>query len=165
MTAAQPLPPLAPRTILAGSLALIACLAAGAAAATESGTRLPADTHPEMRTGYDDKNLFDNWDTDTNDVIEGRELAYGLHAAWDANNDGFVSQSEWEDGSRRWFGEQPTIPYQDWDDNGDGQLSRDEYMQHYSEVDWHQQLDADGDGVLDAKEVASALPEELESVE
>lgn len=67
-------------------------------------------------------------DENEDDTVTEEEIAVGIHGAWDTDDDGVVSETEFDAGVETrtryagWSGS-----FADWDDDGDGALTRAEF--------------------------------------
>lgn len=113
----------------------------------------------EFTEGFLEADIFERWDLDGDDLIGFSELAAGLYALWDANDDGKLSIEEWDDAVDLWFGEQAVnLSVDTWDPDGDGVISLAEFADGLQQSDLLARLDtANGDSLLGEEELATGL--------
>ncbi len=161
---------------LGASLALL--LACCGRSDREAYVRNPAETAP----GTDVGSPFAEWDVDHSDSLDRTEFdawwkavrartvwsvddAPGLtrdqfehrvFKKWDRNGDGLITESEWREGVDLIWG-RPQGTWSDWDRNGDAQLDFEEVKDGLEQRGLYEQVDTNGDGVIDDKELAAWL--------
>ncbi len=94
---------------------------------------------------------YSRWDADSNSMIDSNEFQTawgeaGYYARWDANRDNFIEESEWNAGRNSYmrdFNEDQLGAFSEWDADGDGRLTEDEFRDGTFRV-----YDADQDGNL-----------------
>lgn len=145
------------------TLAAVAALVGASAAAQEIGAwDVNADgllDEAEFTQGFLDAGVFDRWDLDGDELIGFSELSTGLYGLWDANEDGELAVSEWDNAVDLWFGERDVnLAVETWDENGDGIISQAEFAEGLQTTDLLARLDsAETDGALGEEEFASGL--------
>ena len=83
----------------------------------------------EFSTGFNDAGLFDEWDTDDDEMLSPVELESGVYNAWDPDNDGALHVAEWDTAVDAWFGEDDVnLSKTAWDSDGDGAISQIEFV-------------------------------------
>jgi len=75
---------------------------------------------------------------------------------WDRNGDGRVTHSEWQAGVDLLWG-RPQGEWPDWDRDGDARLDFREVKEGLERRGLYEQVDTNGDGVIDDKELAAWL--------
>lgn len=87
------------------------------------------------------------------------ELAIGLFDAWDTDDDGVLTQEEFNEGvaSSETFAGWRSY-FEAWDTDDDGQLGEHEFTAGFMEAGVFGRWDADDDGSLDEDECAAAGP-------
>ena len=90
------------------------------------------------------------WDRDKDNRFERNEfLAFGPnHWKWDFTSAGSLTPEKFENGWTQTGWKDSARAFREFDENGDGGVTSDEF---FTEDQWAK-LDANGDGVLDAKE-------------
>ena len=89
---------------------------------------------------------FDRWDRDGDAVLSATELGEGLFRLWDRDDDGSLSIAEWDTAVDLWFGETAVnLSVSEWDANGDGLISREEFVSAVAETELFARLEADDD--------------------
>ena len=92
---------------------------------------------PEFTQGLLDAGLFDEWDTDRDEVIGLSELSSGLYVTWDADDDGELSIDEWDDAVDLWFGEvDVNLSVENWDADENDVISESEFAEALEETDF-----------------------------
>ncbi len=94
---------------------------------------------------------YGRWDEDRNATLDEREFgtAWGeedYFRRWDANNDSYLDESEWNSTRSAQLGEYDGS-FQDWDTDGDNQLSEDEFR-----IGVYSYFDKDGDRMINEEE-------------
>lgn len=114
-----------------------AALFAGSATFAQSMQDWDTDTsgdlsRDEWTAGLTSSSAFSDWDADANNSLEAGEFASGLFQQFDADSDGTLTSSEWDDGFDNWYEEQAVdLDFSEWDSDGDGALSENEFKQQY----------------------------------
>jgi hypothetical protein len=102
----------------------------------------------------DERDRFD-WDIDGEDGLTRDEYVQGVYAAWDANRDGRIDESEWRQGSDRVWGEgRYEAGWTDWDKDGDSELDLNEVREGFETDGIYDRVDGDRDGLIDDEELA-----------
>lgn len=100
-----------------------------------------AEFHQALGDGW-----FDRWDRDGDAGLDATELGDGLFRLWDRDDDGSLSIDEWDRTADLWFGEAAVnLSVSEWDANGDGSISREEFVSAVAETDLFARLEADDD--------------------
>lgn len=81
----------------------------------------------EVAERVDDVGTFEEWDVDSDSELDRDDIAGNAFDLWDADDNGKVSEAEWEDGTEFWYpvDENPDA-FADWDGDGDSELDVDE---------------------------------------
>lgn len=98
-------------------------------------------------------NLFDDWDTDDDDILTERETQAGVWDMWDVNEDGVVSEGEWDD---PWF-EGTYAQFETWDIDDDEILTRTEFGRVWDGSGVWAAWDDDGDLLVSRDELESSI--------
>lgn len=115
-------------------------------------------------TGYEYGYGYNDWyeyDLDESDVVEREEFeekweGFGTFDTWDKDGDGYLSEKEWLEGSKDYYGEWDTEEmgyYSDWDTDGDNRLSTTEVA-----LNTYDTWDLDGDGEIQKEEFETLHP-------
>ena len=148
----------------------------------ETGENPDAGTELGSAVGLGDVTAFDDdWDTSRDGRLDEREfdavLASGTSdpgvnsyegldrdrfdrsafRIWDNDDDRSLTEAEWEHGRSSWNLSHDLGQWSDWDANGDGSLSPDEYNSELYEHNIYDTLDADGSGILEPTEYGPAV--------
>ena len=137
--------------------ALVVILAASAGPAMAQANSNAAGTvnadSQEMRSVSE--HAFNQWDVNSNQRLEGEEFAAGLHEAWGRNN-GQVDEAAYSNNWGNWFdSERP--PFEEMDEDGDGQLSQEELRTALNDVDLSGPWQGADDGYLTPEEFRRGL--------
>ena len=82
----------------------------------------------EFEPGLETTGWFGEWDENEDDLLAEEEFETGLFGVFDDNDDDALSVDEWDQGIDAWYGEETVnFTFSNWDDDGDGVLSRDEF--------------------------------------
>lgn len=140
------------RTTLAGT-AIAALIASPAAAQMLEGDY---QTEDQFINAYADTEHFEAWDQNDDAYLDHDEIATGLYTDWDTDNDGRLTQSEFDQGVSDWFDGDGVIDdeFAEWDADGDGYVGESEFSENWSEVEMTNWQD-DGDGRYTEEEFAS----------
>ena len=109
-------------------------------------------------TGKNKEYEFSDWDQDGNSLIDKKEFyrAYAgtkYHNQWDADQDKFVNEEEWESGVTNYWVAYDIGEYgafSSWDSDVHGKISEAEFQERIFEF-----YDKDGDGYLNKEEYQS----------
>lgn len=101
-----------------------------------------------------EQDFFGQWNTDGAPGLTVEEFGAGIFGVLDANDDGTVSATEWEDAGSGWTGDATLSA---WDTNGDGALDPGELAGGIQGGDRWSQWDQDGSGVLEEGEFNQAV--------
>lgn len=108
----------------------------------------------EWGTAWNDRGIFDRWNTTADEGLEREEFGTGLIGAWDRDNDQRLAESEWNEGTSRFFGDADVGAFGDWDANGDSWLDANEVSEGLETNNLYDHVDADRDAVIDDEELA-----------
>ena len=98
----------------------------------ESGTLGLAEFTP----GIHEQGLFSDWNTNEDEALSEDEFESGLFGLFDDDDNGELTQAEWDEGVDAWFGEQAVdADFSAWDDDGDGVLSEAEFTGEIGTLD------------------------------
>lgn len=112
----------------------------------------------EFRRGVREAGLLEKWDEDGDELLGPDELAEGLYDAWDADDDGALSVSEWDTAVDLWFGESDVdLAVEAWDDDGNGAISPAEFEVALEETALFARFDEDEDDLLAVEELADGI--------
>lgn len=101
---------------------------------------------------------FPSWDPDGDSTVSAPELARGLFQIWDIDATGVLDHIEFGEGAQRWYPTHQALPlFLDYDRDGDGVLTRGEFVAAAVTRALDTRWDLDGDGRLDPAELAAAL--------
>jgi len=84
------------------------------------------------------------------------EFEHRVFKKWDRDGDGHVTESEWQEGVDLLW-RRPQGKWPDWDRDGDARLDFPEVKEGLEKRDLYEQVDTNGDGVIDDKELAAWL--------
>ncbi|MEE2859658.1 MAG: PRC-barrel domain-containing protein [Pseudomonadota bacterium] len=73
------------------------------------------------------REVFATWDADGNQIVDENEFYGGVYDAWDADNDGMLTQIEYDTGWNTWFSDVDPIGYGDLDMDADANLMENEF--------------------------------------
>ncbi len=86
----------------------------------------------EIAEWVDDRAPFRSWDVDADSELDRDEIAGNAFSLWDANNDGKISQKEWNSGTDVWYPSNAEFGvFSDWDGDGDSELDADEFKEAF----------------------------------
>ncbi|AVR45776.1 hypothetical protein C7S20_11235 [Christiangramia fulva] len=104
------------------------------------------------------KNGFNDWDTNRNNKIDEREFFETTFDQSDIDDDGYVKDTEWNDGINNSYGDYAdTADFDRFDKDGDGKLDTQEWKQGFTDSGWFQNYDTDQNGYIDTKELNDGL--------
>jgi hypothetical protein len=135
--------------------AVAALLAGPAAAQMMDGDYATED---QFITSYAETDHFEAWDQNDDMYLDHEEVATGLYTDWDADDDGQLTEAEFDQGVSDWFDGDGVIDddFAEWDANDDGYIGEDEFATNWSDVEvtgW----DNDGDGLYSEEEFGSTV--------
>ena len=84
------------------------------------------------------------------------QFEHRVFKKWDRDGDGHVTESEWQTGVDLLWG-RPQGKWPDWDRDGDARLDFREVKEGLEKRGLYEQVDTNGDGVIDDKELAAWL--------
>jgi Ca2+-binding EF-hand superfamily protein len=131
----------------------------------------------------DENNIYEGWDANQDDLVDEEEFysgitATGYHAsidlnsdgnvsdqefvegfytAWDTDGDGVIDQAEWNNKLPEVGGDSPLGGFRDYDADRDQALTYEEFRRNFSDTEFFQEMDEDGDGSLDDEDLSSAM--------
>ena len=83
-------------------------------------------SHSEWNQHCPASNIYSNWDTDNDGLIDDDEYSTGLFRHWDENDNGVLEENEWSRANDNWFNDY-SVEYSAWDSDGDGFLEYREF--------------------------------------
>lgn len=115
---------------------------------TDRNTELSQD---EFASGLGSTGFYDGWPTDKNTDVGEEEFSRGLFENWDTNQDGALTEDEFNSRAEVWI---PDYNYSldEWDLDGNGELSENEFSEGLLDLGIFEDWDADGDGTLTENE-------------
>lgn len=119
---------------------------------TDADARLGPD---EFDGWLEEQDVYAGWDTDGTEGLSAEEFAAGLLAVLDANDDGEIGETEWEDHGSAWGGEEAV--FADLDADGGGSLDEPELSVAIQNGPHWSEWDANGDGSLSESEFHGAV--------
>jgi len=138
-----------------------ALLLASAATAQMFGDTYGSDLDSDrFNTGFGETGYFDALDRDNDGMLNESENATGLYRNFDMNRDLQITEQEYTAGSHRYYGaDREMAPFTDYDTDGSGFLSQNEFRPLYDSGynDDFVSYDGDGDGMLTSEEYSTGL--------
>jgi hypothetical protein len=119
---------------------------------TDADARLGPD---EFDGWLQEQDFYAQWNTDGTEGLSVEEFGAGLLGVLDANDDGAIGQTEWEDAGSAWGGE--GAAFADLDADGGGSLDDPELVVAIQNGPHWSAWDADGDGALSEDEFHGAV--------
>ncbi len=101
------------------------------------------------------RDLFAAWDTDSNRNIDEDEFYRGVFDLFDADGDGTLSLSEYDDGWSGWFNTQNYVGFTELEADGDGVLAVEEFRAGLAATDLYERWTYDG--ALGEEEFTTAI--------
>lgn len=91
--------------------------------------------------------------------MDSRQFDDYLSERWDADNNGTISSTEWNQASPAWFGDgnNDMGDFTDWDTNANGALDTNEFRNMSATTGVYGIYDTDGNGVIDGTEAGRML--------
>lgn len=84
----------------------------------------------EVAEWADDTGVFTVWDVDADSELDRDEITGNVFQLWDADGNGVVSETEWENGVDLWYpGDAGPVVFRDLDNDGDSELDSDEFSE------------------------------------
>lgn len=83
----------------------------------------------EVAEWVDDAGLFAAWDIDSDSELDRDEITGNAFELWDADDNGTVSEQEWEDGVELWYPDVAPVVFSDLDNDGDSEIDVDEFSE------------------------------------
>lgn len=118
---------------------------------TDADARLEQE---EFNAWLAERDFYGEWNTDGAEGLTAPEFGAGLFEVLDANDDGQVSETEWEDAGDAWTG---GAPLSEWDTSGDGTLDEGELAAGVATTDRWDTWDQDSSGLLEESEFNQAV--------
>lgn len=94
------------------------------------------------------------WDLDSDGDVDQNEYLTGVYYSWDANNDGIVDSGEFDMRADYWL--EDDSRFEEFDMDGDDELSGEEMMEAEALVDYAALVDVDGDQIISEEEFIEA---------
>lgn len=108
---------------------------------------------PATEQGWNSATNLGPYDANSDARFSVGELAMALYPEFDTNNDNMLSVAEWNQGMDHYFGEGDlNLEVSQWDRNGNGRISRNEFRTALGRSGLYEQIDADGDGAVTSVE-------------
>ena len=101
--------------------------------------------------------LFDTFNADGNDVVDQNEFSGGVYNLFDANSDGALSEDEYNTGVDTLYDGNYDGAYGDFDADGDGTVTQEEFANTYDSSGLYGDFDADGNDQVDQTEFNEGL--------
>lgn len=144
------------KTLLASAAALmISVSAAGATEQTTVSHNADGSTTTTTKTFY----YYSDKDANNNGILDAQEFPKYVYTRWDRNNDGFVTDDEWQSNAVRWYGPQKTQYYKvekAWDVDGNGRLDASEFDNVITTTKLYDTWDKNADKTLTSEEYYEA---------
>lgn len=101
---------------------------------------------------------FKDWDKNRNNKIEPKEFYRTLFDEADLNDDGYVEDTEWNDGINNLYGDYAdTADFDHFNKDGDDKLDTKEWKDGFDSTGWFRAYDKDGNGSLSNEELLAGL--------
>ncbi|WKN31879.1 hypothetical protein PZB74_00710 [Porifericola rhodea] len=146
---------------MAGTMALASCDSSGGAGfGAWDADRNEIIDNNEFDQAFTTSSHFGDWNEDNNSFISKEEFYEGYAKMMDRDNNGAISNTEWDQAVNSYFTGyeyQPDNEYSDWDGDSDGNLSTQEVRSSLSKTDYFDEWDKDGNGELSEKEFAKGV--------
>lgn len=110
----------------------------------------------EFNAWAEEEGVFDDWFGD--DGIDLQAVEEEIRSAIDLNDDGEIDQEDWNAAMneiRQVFGGESPGEWSEWDTDGDGQLTSEEFRHVAEQRGLQEQMDVDGDGQVSQEDVHS----------
>jgi len=113
----------------------------------------------EFEQAFTTSPYYDDWNQDDNREVSQEEFSQGFFNVIDKNDDGLLSNEEWQQGKEAYFSDVAVDDTEElsWDQNGDQQVQPEEFQSALNELDYYRQWDEDSDGKLSEPEVAQGV--------
>ncbi|QDG52831.1 hypothetical protein FIV42_19395 [Persicimonas caeni] len=112
----------------------------------------------EYRQAIRDQRLFSQWDIDEDKQLNKEEFARGMFDMWDGNNDGVLTEPQYMGAIDAWFEKGTELgAFSSLDVDGDGQLTRDEFLQNVDIDPVFSRFDNDSDDNIAQNEYGEGL--------
>lgn len=138
-----------------------ALLLAGTASAQMFGDTYGTDLDMDrFNTGFGETGYFDALDRDNDGMLNESEYATGLYYTFDMDRDLQITEDEYLTGAQRYYGaDYEVTPFTDYDIDGSGYLSQNEFRPLYDSGynDDFVSFDGDGDGMLTSEEYSAGF--------
>ena len=114
----------------------------------------------DFNSSFTTSPYYKRWNANGDQVVDRTEFAQGFFATIDKDDDGTLSNQEWQNAQEAYFGSDDMADYQSldrWDQNNDGQVQSSEFAQVLEQTDYFAEWDEDGSDQLEEGEVAEGV--------
>ena len=114
----------------------------------------------EFRNSFSTSPYYEQWNKDDDRSVDRNEFAQGFFQTIDTDNNGILSQAEWQAGQEAYFSGDDMQEYQaltTWDQDGDQQVTPEEFKKVLGQTDYYDEWDEDGDEKLAEAEIADGV--------
>jgi hypothetical protein len=110
-------------------------------------------TQSEFIQAMDEVDFFQ--DINDDNIYSEDDIYIGYYNLWDLDDDGYLSEEEWDKGSALYFDNQdisPYGPYEGWDMDNDLKLDENEFSEGMTQEDYLHEWNIDEDSGISEKE-------------
>ncbi len=111
----------------------------------------------EFSQRFTESSPFRTWDADGSGSLNENEFAEGTFGLWDEDRNNVIDESEFNSWSNRWFGNDFTETYADWNAAGGEGLTSDAFSERFRETGLYGEWDLDSTGDINEQEFSQGV--------
>lgn len=109
-----------------------------------------------FQTGLGDAGYYDAWDSNDDLALGENEFATGIYSDWDNDDEFGINEAEYDVGVGRWYGDDYTMTFSDYDVDGSGLIDQNEFGANW-DSNYFASWDGDGNSELSDMEYSQGI--------